>query len=55
MTHLVLSDLLNPVELRPSTPPRPELVNVQEDLDKIALTTTSGPVFVSLWTQQGLS
>ena len=54
MTHLVLSDLLNPVELRPSTPPRPELVNVREELDEIALATTSGPVFVSPRTQQGL-
>jgi len=55
MTRLALSDLLNPVEHRPSTPPQPVLVDVREEWNALALAAASGPVLVSPRTQQGLS
>jgi hypothetical protein len=55
MSPLSLSDLLNPVKHRPSTPPQSELVDVRGELDNIGLTATSGPILVSTQTQLGLS
>lgn len=55
MARLVLSDLLNPVDLMPSPPPPLELVNIQQEWDEIEqLTASPDPLLVSPHTQQGL-
>jgi len=56
MAHLSLSDLLNPNDSRPSTPPPLELVNIRQEWDEITRLSASSPyLLVSPRTQQGIT